>query len=459
MKKIYNRAVLIVMALSGAAASWASGQVVYEDTHYEEFKLVADDGVSTDWFGRSVAFSPNFGGAAGTAVVGADGRSDTGNSSGAVYVYDMGTGEQIHKLVPGDAAIRDVFGYTVATSDGIVLAGAHLDDDAGASSGSAYLFDLQSGDELMKLTADDAAEGDQFGRAVALSWGVGIVGAQNNDDDGLNSGSAYLFDVSTGEQLFKLTASDAAAGDFFGASVAIYRNVAVVGAPGNDGDDGNNYGSAYIFDVHTGEELFKIVGDGTGVGGGFGSAVAVSGSGAVVLGRVPGGPGSGPVMVHVFDTSTGEQLRRFFGPGDLLTNSLSLSHSRLLVGRSGFNDFVFNSGSAVLFDITSGEHLTSFRSSDAVANDEFANAVAISGDEILIGTRLDDDLGFDSGSVYVYTRCPADLNYDGTLNFFDVTSFVDAFRSGDLFVDLNQDGFLNSFDVSAFLAAFAAGCP
>ncbi|PCI10016.1 hypothetical protein COB72_04535 [bacterium] len=57
------------------------------------------------------------------------------------------------------------------------------------------------------------------------------------------------------------------------------------------------------------------------------------------------------------------------------------------------------------------------------------------------------------------TDCPADMNGDGMLNFFDVSAFLSAFGSGDLAADFTGDGLLNFFDVSAFLSAFAAGCP
>ncbi len=55
--------------------------------------------------------------------------------------------------------------------------------------------------------------------------------------------------------------------------------------------------------------------------------------------------------------------------------------------------------------------------------------------------------------------CLADINGDGTLNFFDVSAFLNAFAAGDLVADFTGDGMLNFFDVSAFLNAFAAGCP
>jgi len=104
--------------------------------------------------------------------------------------------------------------------------------------------------ELHKLTASDAAAGDNFGASVAISGSTAIVGARYDDD----SGSAYLFDVATGGQLFKLTASDAAAGDVFGVSVAISGATALVGARWDD-DAGTDSGSAYLFC------LFPPVGD------------------------------------------------------------------------------------------------------------------------------------------------------------------------------------------------------
>ena len=82
------------------------------------------------------------------------------------------------------------------------------------------------GDELFKFTASDAAANDQFGSSVAVSGNTAIVGAPNDN----NIGSAYLFDVTTGQQLRKLTTSDVDEFDLFGASVAIIDNKALVGA-------------------------------------------------------------------------------------------------------------------------------------------------------------------------------------------------------------------------------------
>lgn len=97
-----------------------------------------------------------------------------------------------------------------------------------------------------KLTASDGASGDLFGFSVAIDGSTGIVGALFGDGNETNSGSAYLFDVTTGTQTAKLTASDGSSGDRFGESVAIDGNIAIVGA-GDDDDNGSNSGSAYLY--------------------------------------------------------------------------------------------------------------------------------------------------------------------------------------------------------------------
>ncbi|MFG0246393.1 MAG: GC-type dockerin domain-anchored protein [Phycisphaerales bacterium JB052] len=61
--------------------------------------------------------------------------------------------------------------------------------------------------------------------------------------------------------------------------------------------------------------------------------------------------------------------------------------------------------------------------------------------------------------IQTSSACPADMNGDGVLDFFDVSAFIAALTAQDTAADLNNDGLYNFFDVSAFLSAFAAGCP
>ena len=155
------------------------------------WKLTAEDGEAHDLFGLSVAISGDM------IVVGACGDDDAGSASGSAYVFDVVTGEQIWKLTAQDAGAGDSFGFLVSVSDELAIIGAPRDEDAGEDSGAAYLFDLTTGQQLGKLTATDAAIGDEFGFAVSVSGGVAVSGAWKDDDMGDLSGSAYVFSASS----------------------------------------------------------------------------------------------------------------------------------------------------------------------------------------------------------------------------------------------------------------------
>ncbi|CAK0870731.1 unnamed protein product [Prorocentrum cordatum] len=160
--------------------------------------------------------------------------------------------------------------------------------DQGDRSGSAYVFDGTTGERLLKLLASDGAAGDEFGISVSVSSDGArvVVGAAGDDDQGSGSGSAYVLDGTTGERLLKLVASDGAAGDFFGNPVAVSSDGArvVVGAAGdNDQGQGNDAGSAYVLDGTTGERLLKLVASDGAEYNAFGNSVAVSSDGARVV--------------------------------------------------------------------------------------------------------------------------------------------------------------------------------
>ncbi len=108
-------------------------------------------------------------------------------------------GDQLFKLLPKDNAAGDIFGRSVAISGATAIVGAVFDDGNGSRSGSAYLFDISdpaNPAQIFKLLPNDGAAEDFFGR-VAISGATAIVGALADDDNGINSGSAYLFDASS----------------------------------------------------------------------------------------------------------------------------------------------------------------------------------------------------------------------------------------------------------------------
>jgi len=213
---------------------------------YNETKLTANDAVAVDTFGGAVSISGDF------AIVGA--KMNDGTQSGSAYIFlRNGTSwKEQAKLTASDTDQGDVFGFAVGISGDYVIVSALGDDDAGDDSGSAYIF-LRNGTswtEQGKLTASDAAARDGFGAEVGISGDYAIVGGH----DYPQAGSAYIYNrngTSWTEQA-KLTASDAAAGDFFGWTVSNSGDYAIVGALADDNNGGIDSGSAYIFQIADG---------------------------------------------------------------------------------------------------------------------------------------------------------------------------------------------------------------
>jgi hypothetical protein len=233
-----NRLLLAAVLCTGVLATCVAGQ--------EVATLTASDREADDYFADSVSVSGD------RAIIGAPNDDDLGMDSGSAYVFrtDGMTWGQEAKLTASDGAEWDCFGGAVGIDGSYAVAGAVNDDDKGQNSGSAYVF-FHNGAawaQQAKLTASDGAGGDCFGWAVDISGDCVIVGAIYDDDSGLNSGAAYIFRRSgtVWVQEAKLRASDGAAEDYFGWSVSLDGNYAVVGAPGDD-DHGDFSGSAYVF--------------------------------------------------------------------------------------------------------------------------------------------------------------------------------------------------------------------
>ena len=288
-----------VASLLTSACLLAACVPVHGITYSAEQKITASDAAAYDWFGHAGAVSGD------TVVIGAYGNDDGGTNSGSAYVFDAPTGGEPHKLSALDAAAYDVFGYSVAVSGNIAVIGAYGDDDNGSNSGSAYVFDVTTGNQLRKLAALDAAATDSFGHSVAVSGTMAVVGARWDDDKGNNSGSAYVFDVTTGNQLRKLIALDAAAFDQFGYSVAVSGNMAVIGAKGDD-DNGGASGSAYVFGVTTGNELQKLTASDGAASDSYGYSVALSGGTTVIGAYENDDDGTNSGSAYLFRASPGD---------------------------------------------------------------------------------------------------------------------------------------------------------
>ncbi|MCK4872872.1 MAG: FG-GAP repeat protein [Phycisphaerales bacterium] len=388
-----------LMLLLAAAASVLSTAPAHADLGDQLFKLLPSDGAAWDEFGISVGTSGS------TTIVGAYQDDDNGEKSGSAYFFDTTTGQQLAKLLPSDGAAHDLFGHSVTISGTTAIVGAPGDNDNGAGSGSAYLFDATTGQQIFKLLPSDGAAGDSFGCSVAISGTTAVVGAPNDDDNGDNSGSAYLFDTITGQQLFKLLPSDGAERDWFGCSVAISGAIAIVAAP-NDDDNGGDSGSAYLFDTATGQQITKLLPSDGAAYDYFGCSVAISGTTAIVGAHYDDDSGGDSGSAYLFDTATGQQIAKLLpsdgAEEDRFGWSVAISDTTAIVGAHYGDNSRYRSGSAYLFDTTTGQQIGKLLASDGAAFDEFGCSVAISGTIAIVGARWDDDNGGGSGSAYLF---------------------------------------------------------
>lgn len=357
-----------------------------------EDRLIGADTTESNRFGYAVGMSES------TAVIGAWGNGHSGNLSGAAYLFDLSTRTQRFKLTPSDGAELDFFGRSAAISGATIVVGSPGDDDAGSESGSAYIFDAATGGQLRKITATDASSEREFGDAVAVDGNIAIVGATSFSATVGRPGSAYFFDVASGKQTFKLTARDGTPRDSFGDAVAIHGNRAIVGAPLSD-DAGSASGSAYLFDVTTGRQLAKFTASDAGANDWFGSSVALNGSVALIGAHIAR-------AVYVFDIASQKQLAKLTAADtvelDSFGRSVALSGNLALIG--ALTDEVgINSGSAYLFDLATYTQIAKLDAFDSEPGDAFGSAVAISGDTVLIGAQGDDDAGDLAGVVYLAT--------------------------------------------------------
>ena len=198
-------------------------------------------------------------------MIGAYLDDDNGMNSGSAYVYRRSAGvwtlEQ--KLLAADGAPSNFFGLTVAIDGNTAVIGAPGDDDNGDSSGSAYVYTKMAGiwNLQQKLLAADGTSDDGFGRSVAIDRDTAAIGSWFDDDQGSQSGSVYAYTRSAEVwvESVKLLASDGSDVDGLGWSVGISNSTVLAGAPFDEDQDcpeaqsdpveNFDCGAAYVFEL------------------------------------------------------------------------------------------------------------------------------------------------------------------------------------------------------------------
>ena len=326
-----------------------------------------------------------------------------------------------------DTSVFDLFGWSVAISGDYAIVGAYNEDDAGGtSSGKAYIFDVTTGSLVHTLDNPNAyasSSGDQFGYSVAISGNNAIVGAPFEDEalGNSQSGKAYIFDVTTGSLVHTLdnpNAYNTSLSDRFSESVAISDDYAIVGARSEDDAGGNSSGKVYIFDVSTGSLVYTLDNPNAydiSAGDNFGYSVAISDNYAIIGASFEddaGGLSSG--KAYIFDVTTGNLLHTLDNPNAYNTSatdefgySVAISGNNAIVGARLEDDAGgSNSGKAYIFDVITGNLLYTLdnpNAYDTSAGDQFGWSVAISGDYAIVGAYGEGDTGgISSGKSYIF---------------------------------------------------------
>jgi hypothetical protein len=365
-----------------------------------------------DLFGYATAISGNI------VVVGASNEDKGANDAGAAYIFDANTGNLLFTLANPTPAAGDFFGNSVAISGRFAVVGAPCDDTDATDAGAVYIFDATTGGLLLTLNNPTPAVNDVFGYSVAICDNIVVVGAVQDDLGATNAGGAYLFNATTGVLLQTLANPTPDAADVFGFSVAISGNKVVVGAHQDD-TGATDSGAAYIFDAAMGTLSQTLVNPTPDASDYFGYSVAISGN-TVVVGTPYDDTGATTTgAAYSFDAATGELLSTLANPspavGDSFGSTVAISGNIVVVGALLDDTGATNAGTVYIFEPFAGSLLKTLVNPTPNAEDYFGHCVAVSSGHAVIGAPREDGSTSDRGAVYIFDayRPAANCTWDG----------------------------------------------
>ncbi len=291
---------------------------------------------------------------------------------------------------------------------------------------------------LVKLAASDTADGDNFTYAIGFDGESAIIGAPAAESSMTDSGEAYLFKRSQGGldawgEVKVLVAGDAGANDYFGGSVSVSGDYAVVGAGGENGT-GTDQGAAYVFYRNQGGadnwgQVKKIVGSDTADDDGFGYAVAIDGTTIVVGADGEDGTGTDQGAAYVFykdqggTDNWGQVAKIVSGDPDNINQfgyTVSLEGDYALIGSPREDGSGADRGAAYLFsrDVGGADAwgvVKKIVPSDPTDDAWFGTTLGIDGTLAVVGSAWDDGGGTNRGAAYVFGRDTGGTNNWGQI--------------------------------------------
>ncbi len=364
-------------------------------------KLMPENPEAIDRFGFDVDATESY------IAVGIANDNEVGENVGSVEVFDRNTRARLGKLLPPDA--NDIFGVgvRVAISGDSLVTSTDVARLSGFDSGAAMVFDIPTMSHRYTVQGNDTAAGDHFGLALAVSDDRFYVGAENNDFYGPDSGSVYMFDLATGEELAQLWPHDFASGNNFGSSLHVGGERLIVGAR----RIGNNVGGVYLFDARTGRLQASFRRSTFFNGDQFGVAVAVRGDEVIassVRARAEGNFGG---KVYRFTIGDERYPDRIFEGEDcsnynynMLGEAIDIDGDTLVASGSEAGR-CFGGGPAVyVFDIPTMTRNFVITGNPGSNNNWFGESVAVGDGVIAVGAPYDSTIDDRAGVVYLYDQ-------------------------------------------------------
>lgn len=400
---------LLLFSFPGARGAAQSPTQPLTTIITEDAMLTASDAYRQDYFGISVSLLGD------RALVG-------GQNTGSAYIFgfDGTTWTQQAILIGSDTlGGLDKFGYSVSLSGNRALVGARSDDlDTRIAAGSAYVFvfDGTTWTQEAKLTASDGQAVDYFGTSVSLSGDRALIGSDPSGAPG--KAYVFVFDGTNWNQEAKLTPSDGTVDDNFGFSVSLSAKRALIGAPssrypilGPGRSLPNDSESAYVFvfDGTTWSQEAKLTPSDGMMFDNFGASVSLSGKRALI--GSPGAGDSGAAYVFASNGITWSQEAKLLA-SDGITNdkfgtSVSLSGKRALVAADEYLSGGAGAAYLFVFDGATWNEELKLIASQGAPGDLFGHAVSLSRKRALVGVPQDNvNGGRDPGSAYIFTLSP-----------------------------------------------------
>ena len=400
-------------AVTAADQGAAYVLTLHDSRHAEQQKLIADDGKKSDYFGYSVALAGD------TLAVAAVGEY---SYRGSVYVFTRtGTPPEWRfqqKLYAPDGATGDNFGEAVALSGNTLIVGAPYSDRSGlANQGAVYTYRRtgaiwQLVDRPLTTTGADAAPNIYFGQSLALNGDLAVVGAPGVNN---SRGAVFVFtrlgEGAAWKQETKFTALDGTDKARLGDAVALSDNIVVAGAPYDTINGNKDQGSVSLFDLtNRTRQLPKLLANEGTANQRFGYAVALRGD-TLAVGAPNQGFNAQVSVTYVFRLENSRWVQRqILTTGDSVTNNLfgqavALSDGVLAIGALGGRPGGrYNQGAVYVYGLAGQwQFQQKLLPSDVFFDDLFGSAIAISGDTIAVGALGDTvKAQQDQGSAFVF---------------------------------------------------------